>query len=671
MNLSNSDQNKVLSRDIAYNQKKVDLNTENVPVQNSSVSTNRVQIDVHLSLSNQIPPRNTIIYENANLHYTKGLNYMKQQCIKLALKEFIKANFILPDISLILTAIAEAYVSLSDFNVAIPYYRRALLVVSKENKAQLLYRFCTILDAWSCYLLNVGSLDKALTLNTEVCKALPENYHYRLHHAIILIKQSNNSHAETMDILFDICSDENTLKVDKLVRTHATSLLVQLLIQNNEFLIAKNVLESALHNNQSYDHTSITLKQSECDFKTRFAEYKTKAIQEHNIHCLSQCVELYPSDAYAHYCRALSYFKTNLLQKAIRDLLIVKELLRNGDYLCEISQSRLEGLSEVLMIKSIRNISMELKKVGRYIEALNYLNEALLWGNTITHFYIYLDTGDCFLHMQRAGLAIQSYNTALISLNKVDEHMFNKDNIYSELIHKSKQKLIEETHFKISSAYHQRGISLFNSGKWKEAENEFTNAIETASGYSIYYYHRAQARMVDPKMTEYAIRDLQTCRNLGIADPKIIKFINQFIPSYSCSGTIKPNVSNSTVKTDLIKTNKIKTRLDMLGEHIEWIRNINFYTDTDDLYNPTHIQKLGNDTIIRKPKHKFKKMFYSHLRVKSTIFNISKSSKIPTKYVEQRKGIDNFITKATKASLPPLKQNKPVFTHKSYYEIGN
>jgi tetratricopeptide (TPR) repeat protein len=418
----------------------------------------------------------------ADDHYLRGVQAVKSSAYHDALFHFGKAVFLAPNEPLPYVARAEAYAHLYDIRSAISNYRKALTLMKDPLAADdLRQRLAQILDTQGIVCFQQRQYSLALRYAVE---SLAEKYHPQseLHKALYLIVLGDATAAETIMTTSLVHNDE--------VCADALVLLTQICINTRkDFASAKRYVEEALFRFSRHPR----VLDAERFFDNEFVKFKQRAEGALDIDDLTKCILTFPEDASLYQSRALAYASKKMFTMAVQDL-----------FSCITKAGGSNPAAVTMMVTILSTIADELVQVGDHVSAINYYSEALKWEEGAAN--VLLARGDCSAAIHRYEDALNDYKKVL----SLEEH------------HRGALERLCLLHD------HWGGL-LYNEGKYDLAEAEFSKAIHYDEENPTVFYHRALSRLM-LQQPELAVRDVLSCRNLGTADPEILKMIAQFAP---------------------------------------------------------------------------------------------------------------------------------------------
>jgi tetratricopeptide (TPR) repeat protein len=420
----------------------------------------------------------------ADERYHKGILAVKNHCFVEALHHFSKAVFLASGEPLPYIARAEAYMHLHDLKSAISNYRKALtLMKDPVAAADLRVRLAQVLDTQGISSFRAGDTPVAL-MYAEESIAVHRTNLAELHKVLYLIDAGDDDAAER--ILSSV------LVHDQAVAAEATALVIRLHIsRRQDFATSKRLLEDVLFRHSRHPH----VLDAEKFFDESFATFRQQAMDRRDIDALSKCVLAFPEDADLYMQRAVAYCNKKMYTYAVQDVFscITKSGGSNED-------------ANGMMMNILSAIADELRDVGDLPAAVNYYGEALKWDEKALD--VLLSRGDCYVALSKHEEGLKDFKS-VVAIDEVNAG--------------AKERLCK--------LYDYWGSVFYNDGKYELAEAEFTRAILVADELAMPYYHRAMARLMLQKQA-YAVRDLMSCKVLGIEEPNAVKMINQFCGNY-------------------------------------------------------------------------------------------------------------------------------------------
>ena len=440
----------------------------------------------------------------ADERYHKGIQAVKNHQFVEALHHFSKAVFLASGEPLPYIARAEAYMHLHDLKSAISNYRKALtLMKDPVAAADLRVRLAQVLDTQGIASFRARDTPCALMYAEESIGTHRTNI-AELHKVLYLIDAGDDDGAERL--LSSVLVHEEEVMAD------AASLLIQLHIsRRQDFATSKRLLEDVLFRHSRNPR----VLDAEKFFDESFAKFRESAEARLDIDALSKCVLAFPEDAELYKQRAVAYSNKKMFSYAVQD--VFSCITKSGGANDEASS----------MMKSIlAAIATELVEVGDMTAAVNYFGEALKWDEKAVD--VLLSRGDCYVSLSKHEEALRDFKSVLV-MDDANEP--------------AKERLC--------NLYDFWGSVFYNDGKYELAEAEFTRAILVHDERPMPYYHRAMARLMLQKQA-YAVRDLMSCKILGVDDPDAVKMINQFCGNYVPSSPASVAGSSASLQTSSV-----------------------------------------------------------------------------------------------------------------------
>lgn len=420
----------------------------------------------------------------ADERYHKGILAVKNHCFVEALHHFSKAVFLASGEPLPYIARAEAYMHLHDLKSAISNYRKALTLMKDPTAAaDLRVRLAQVLDTQAISSFSAGDTAVALMYAEESLATHPTNV-AELHKVLFLIDAGDDDAGER--ILASV------LVHDQAVTAEATALLIRLHVtRRQDFATSKRLLENVLFQHSRHPR----VLDAEKYFDESFVAFRAAAIAQHDVDGLSKCVLAFPEDADLYKQRAVAYCGKKMFTYAVQDV-----------FSCITKSGGSNPEANGMMQNILGVIADELREVGDLPAAINYYGEALKWDEHALE--VLLLRGDCFVALSKHEEALKDFKNVL-----------------------SQDETNDGAKRRLCALYDYWGSVFYNDAKYELAESEFTRAILVADERPMPYYHRAMARLMLQKQA-YAVRDLMSCKLLGIEDTDAVKMINQFCGNY-------------------------------------------------------------------------------------------------------------------------------------------
>jgi tetratricopeptide (TPR) repeat protein len=417
--------------------------------------------------------------------------------------------------SMPLIARGEAYAHLGDLRSAASNYRKALSMLGDTALAHdLRWRLAQLLDALAVVTFREGAVDGAIRLINE---ALEETVHpgIELHKATFLASRGDFAHAEPI-------AQELVTGCTKSIEPEATVLLARILIAyRRDFAKAKELLEKAaeLHSSHPQVISAWTL------FESAVAKFRVVAESTLNVEQLSRCIKAFPEDAELYRIRALAYTSQVDYKSAVKDL-----------FTCLSISGGSNAPAVELMVTVLATIGDELAESSDYTSAVYYYTEGLKWATQeAARSQVLIARGDCHLALDKHEEALQDFK-AVLEMDPANDHAQER----------------------LGHLHDVWGSVMYNEGKYDLAEVEYTRAIEYCDTNPHIFYHRALTRAHLGK-DAMMVRDLISCRNLGVSDPRIVAMVNQFCVESGSAETCRMRDEDDkyrSVEANLIITTK-------------------------------------------------------------------------------------------------------------------
>uniref|UniRef100_UPI003AAEF017 tetratricopeptide repeat protein 16 n=1 Tax=Centroberyx gerrardi TaxID=166262 RepID=UPI003AAEF017 len=407
---------------------------------------------------------NLIIQSKASEHYSNGQEAMGRSQYEKAVTCFSKALTLQPQQARLYVSQAEAFLQLCDFQSAAVCYKQALLLQPGACSARLAFIYYL---QGQC-LFDRGLFPEALESFTKAAEVKPGCRAYQLRSLACLTALGRYS--DSLKLLDDwMASDRPAADLYTLrARLHQ---------QLNQMSRCYGDVRSALALSPACPAAGGLLARLEQASERARQEAVARALTGQLPRALAKintALELRPQDT--HYLfRGILYRRLKDFTAAIEDLIVAVELSEEeeeevrGQAGEQEERRAVQQEAQAQLVLTYNDFAVQCFSRGFYPEATLLLNKAIQEEKGKGG--LYLNRGDCFFKQAEWGFALADYQQA--------EEMMSPDDPAVRL--------------RLAVLHNTLGSHSFQEGRFQEAADRFSLAVQYNPGSSQYYGNRAKA----------------------------------------------------------------------------------------------------------------------------------------------------------------------------------
>ncbi|XP_028665028.2 tetratricopeptide repeat protein 16 [Erpetoichthys calabaricus] len=468
-----------------------------------------------------------ILGQRASEHYHKGLEANSHGDWEKSVICFTKAINLHPHKAQLYICRAEAYLQLCDFQSATLNYRKACELDTCTEFFQS--RFAFIFYFQGQCLFDQGMYVDALESFAKALELRPDNYIYHIRSLACLA--CLGKHGECLTLVNKMLEKETGKPELYILRARLHKHLNHVTLCYHDVKTALTVFPNSLEAQSLLKELNESAEKAFDEAKSRLVMGKLhEALQKINT-----ALENNPENVQYFLFRGILYRQLKDFSAAIDSLVLALEETN------DLKENSIQIEAEKQLIVTYNDFAVFCFTRGFYDEAVMLLNKAIKEEKNEKG--LYLNRGDCYFKMGELVFALEDYRQA-------------------EEIDSSDQTI----HVRIAVVHKTLGLEHYKQGKYTQAVENLSSAIEYSPTMSDYYQNRANAK--------YRLSDMDGAKDdaiisliLDSRNKQVQPLISQLFPGWSLEEVL-------CSKESVIAKEKLRTSLNVKKDQSSSSRNI-------------------------------------------------------------------------------------------------